>query len=480
MIPTMFPIKVSIDSIEYFKNKFLFKRNHSGILLVRTSILRLFFIYILRFWNWLRNFNYFPSTPPTTNQYKCRTQKISTYVFIVVLIVPSTVLILYISTTTVTKTFTSEEPNLEKYILLYKEYSSTLVCPCKTVAAEYQSFIRLNYALHQLCSNTLFLENWLWVISTIKLGEYYRIRDFRQHGSFVFRALKSLCNRANETIVNSLARFYTDQYVSVDLTPFDLFKLRSESFFNQFVSSTTSNFLSSLSIIREIIQINALHSLLHSGSMPRSKETDPYLSIDFMKYGNISCTERPSHFDEIALGISPYDTILFRIPGLYTGCYMLEALLRSNLQCFYDEWCSEAVISFFNTIDRYNDTMLDASIASRFSTTTPINNILENLMVENWTWSSDYESYFNTCRPIECTYIDITRNDFIYVVTLVISLMGGLVTILEFFVPRSVSLIRYIMKNRCTTMRTISNIEAMVNDHAREKKAKGRMNELKN
>jgi hypothetical protein len=100
---------------------------------------------------------------------------------------------------------------------------------------------------------------------------------------------------------------------------------------------------------------------------------------------------------------------------------------------------------------------------SRSLPNTTINEILDRLMVEEWRWSPAYPNYFAACHPKECTYTVIGRNDAIYIVTTVIGLIGGLVTILKLVIPRAVSLVMYILKR--------SRRNAVINIATREKES---------
>ena len=84
--------------------------------------------------------------------------------------------------------------------------------------------------------------------------------DFRLTGPSTFQALSTFCELINETISNRLIQFYSSQYVSASVTPLNVFQLQTQSFISQFISSTTNDFLLSLSTIRNTTQSNALLS----------------------------------------------------------------------------------------------------------------------------------------------------------------------------------------------------------------------------
>ena len=63
-------------------------------------------------------------------------------------------------------------------------------------------------------------------------------------------------------------------------------------------------------------------------------------------------------------------------------------------------------------------------------------------MIEEWNLSTMYEGYYNQCRPAQCTYTYETRNDAIHIVTTLIGIVGGLVSVLRFIVPRVIIFLR--------------------------------------
>jgi hypothetical protein len=63
-------------------------------------------------------------------------------------------------------------------------------------------------------------------------------------------------------------------------------------------------------------------------------------------------------------------------------------------------------------------------------------------MVEEWNLLIMYEQYYNECQPTECSYTHQTKNTVIYIVTTLVGLVGGLITVLKLIVPIFVKLIR--------------------------------------
>ena len=103
---------------------------------------------------------------------------------------------------------------------------------------------------------------------------------------------------------------------------------------------------------------------------------------------------------------------------------------------------------FTQNIVRANDIVLDSSAASRFNTTSTVGELVEELMVENWTHSIIYENYFSACQPTHCSYTIKTRNSAATVIITVTSLLGGLTSVLEIVIPYFVRFVTYVIRRR--------------------------------
>ena len=134
--------------------------------------------------------------------------------------------------------------------------------------------------------------------------------------------------------------------------------------------------------------------------------------------------------------------------GFYLGCYILEGLRVSQLECLYDQTCLDELQTYIQPTTSVNVTILNASKSIRFSPTTLIGDVIDNLMLEQWDTIIMYEQYYNSCQPARCMYTVTLRNDAIQIVTIAIGLVGGLVTVLKFVVPRAVRLIFKCIRRR--------------------------------
>jgi hypothetical protein len=70
--------------------------------------------------------------------------------------------------------------------------------------------------------------------------------------------------------------------------------------------------------------------------------------------------------------------------------------------------------------------LLDATIPSQYNTSTLLSVMINQLLVEQWSNSTDYGAFFDECAPEYCTYTVTERRKIIAIVTTLIGLVSGL------------------------------------------------------
>jgi hypothetical protein len=353
-----------------------------------------------------------------------------------------TVLLLYTSLESVTKTVDIKTPTLAQYSQLYATYPQTLTCPCTQISINYGKFLHVEYSFHQVCSSVFVTENWINYLSILWEREPLETDDFRAAGKFTFQLLSALCDLVNTTVSDSLTRFYSSQYVSAFVTPSELFQSQSQSFILQFISTTTNEFLLSADMVRGIIQSNGLISAQFSNYylyIPNGY-MDVYSTTAI--YGDCACDFSATCVEQYPIYDNTGYIVLFTVPGLYFGCYIMESLLQSTLECFYNQTCIHELRSYLPSNSLITLTALNSSLPSQYFINSTIEELLDHLMVEQWNSSQLYDNYYNECQPAQCTYTHQEKNDIIYIVTTLIGLLGGLITVLKLVVPRLIKFIR--------------------------------------
>ena len=152
-------------------------------------------------------------------------------------------------------------------------------------------------------------------------------------------------------------------------------------------------------------------------------------------------------YDECNCGLSYKCTQPSR--GMMAGCYAIEALVQTTLECFYDQECINADGTFpsldISTLEK-----------SQFNMNTTIEVLLNHLMVEEYFTNISYEKYFNACAPSSCTYSYIGHGSTVEAITSLIGLYGGLVIITR-CIAVIITQIWFYRKHRVTPIITLSN-----------------------
>ena len=355
------------------------------------------------------------------------------------LILSLTILLLYTSLANVTKTINVATPTLTQYSQLYSAYSQTLTCPCKHISINYEKFLYIEYTLHQVCTSIFITYEWISYLGVSNEAAFIYI-NFQWTGSNAFQALRAFCELIESTIDNSLMQLNSSQYITASVASVQLFQSETQSFIDQFKSSTKNNFLLSRNTIQNITQGNALISGLLTNDLLIVPGT--FLFSVPTVYSNCQCFTTSRCIVQSSIYNYSSNTTLFDVPGFYIGCYVIEALLQSNLQCFYDQNCIDQLQFYLSSASPMNATALDLSLQSQYTENSTIEYLLQNLMLEVWNSSQSYDRYYDECQPIECTYTIKTRNDVIFIITTMFGIVGGLITVLRCVVPPVVKFVR--------------------------------------
>lgn len=396
----------------------------------------------------IANFNLFASSA-TTNPVDLQNQRISTRIFIVLLGLSTIVLFIYNLTIHVTNTITIDSPSYAQYQGLYSKYPDTLSCPCSQISIEYQEFFQVEYTMHQVCGSVFVSDDWINYLKASPVNFSSSIRDFRRSGVSSFQTLRMFCQMTEKTIRDNLIRFSSSKFVDAVMIAENIFRSQIEKIFEQFISRTVNNLRLYLDIARDVMQTNAIWSARLSNFGFYFLPLTITASIGTGLYSNCRCDSRSSCKANFYLTLN--NSVTYLLPNLYMGCHLSEALLQSTLECFYDQTCISVLQSYLNTTASMLFSSLDASQPSRFFVNSTINELVQQLMVEQWNLSIVHQDYFDQCRPSRCSYSFITHYSLIYIITNAFGLIGGLATILELIVPITVKSGRKLCQSRYLT-----------------------------
>ena len=408
----------------------------------------------------IETLNFFKSYPPSTDPLDLADERISTRVFIVLLILLIIVLSAYTSLVAIQKVETVKTPSLSKYQSLYDKYGAlSVTCFCTTVAIPYKTFITVEPIFHQLCSSQFVSSNWIDYLIYVSQSAPSK-NDFRQIGPRMFQLLADICRLTNDEVIsNSLTAFYSKKYITGLVQAKNIFNVTVNEIINVFKSSAGLEFLSALDVIRLTTSGNQLMSNLYTSSYNERRQKDEIqVPIMPMQYSdNCSCQMSFNCTQVMTLkNISSGDE--FEIAGLRVGCYVVEALMQSTLECFYNSICLNQVQSIINYSAAPNITALSPSFTSHPNST--VQRLIEQFMIDQWSESVSYSSYYEKCQPSHCTATYNGRNDLIYIVTFLIGMVGGLTSVLVIIVP---PLVKFMRRNKRNTS---SQLNPSKTDHA--------------
>lgn len=416
-------------------------------------------------WNKLRQWNYFRSRYPNADdEYEIRNQIIATRLFLVVSALSIVILTIYSSQQPIMKTVTFNNPTVDDYTSLITTESETLTCPCKNIAIRRGDFLTFRPTFHQICQSIFTNPAWSYKLAQIvSNGLLVDVLDFRHSSPVIFQALTTFCRLSKAQIEKDLQNFYRSEFVTTEVLPHKLLTQKGQSLIDLFISVSENEFTNALQITRDMTFTNLLmsgagvsikielHHLNETYQQIRSSSFvlhNPFSSSDCTCDASDSCVEQAAIYEH-----SDNQTMSYDIPGFFVGCQIVDTTLKSNFHILYNQsWIDEyrARIGFDDVNpDPFSTIALNVSIRSQFNMTTPIQMIIEKMMVEDWHSFTNFSAYYDQCHPVKCEYSYVVKYDIIYIITTIIGLMGGLLTIFQFLIPLLVKLIRkYCFKQR--------------------------------
>lgn len=365
-----------------------------------------------------------------------RIQCISTGIFVVLLIMIATLLVVYKSSNDadVVRTVIISSPTAQQYHELLNIYAQTLTCSCSEAAVPHGAFINVEYVLHPICSSIFVTDQWIAAISMA--GGMIGATDLRFVGPQFFQALRSLCQLVGRTIQTELAQFYYHNHVSLEVISPILFNGEVDSIIQNFISSTTAKFSLSLQFIAETTQANALFSSIMTNYIIYIPAGSALVLPDARQYDNSCiCSHTSSCTTRITIQDPSSGVLLGYVPGLFTGCYILDALRKSNLACLYNQTCLNNVANQLGLMYQMNIMPLNSSASQLFNPNMPVEILLDHLMVAEWKKMGSYQNYFDRCQPKSCAYsVRMREHDRVNMITTVLGIIGGIAAILNIVV----------------------------------------------
>ena len=390
----------------------------------------------------------------------------SSRLLVLLLIISIIILTLYTSISVQTKSETIKWPSQSVYERLLKQYPNTLQCPCGNISILYGEFVNITPIVHQVCSSQFITEKWI-EFSFKANTTFIWPMDIRTSLSAMWQLISSLCQSSNETIHDSLNQFANSTIISPMVLPEELLKAKTQASLYLTVQTASSAWLRPLTTLHRITQANGLMTGLLTNYVALQPgilaDETRFMSIWMDKYTlkgtNKSCSCQSDGSCPIPAGFylynmketyGSYNLNIYEpnttLSSIVIDCLPMQTTMISSLECFYNQSCLNILLSIYP--NPVNITILDASLTSRFSPTMKIEFLINELFIEKIFNETIYEKYYDQCTPVYCTFTYSRRFDWIYVITTLIALLGGLYTTLHFITPYFIDFILFLKKRR--------------------------------
>ncbi|CAF1042277.1 unnamed protein product [Adineta steineri] len=440
--------------------------------------------YIWIFIRWIKQLNLFKSQK---NQIinTVEQQRIITRVYLVFLTSSIVIFILFTWMNNETVTINVPNPSLATYKDLQSLYPNVLKCPCLNVTTPYNKFMSVSPTFHQICSSEFVSETWISALFSVESVQLLLVEDgyfptltlvYGLDGRH-FRLLSTLCQLANETIIDALHSFNIQFLISLNVLTQGDFKAQMETTFNQFIQSLISNFDLLVNMTHLFTQVDQPYTTFDNSNLTVSSTIDKTtnqqsLQVAFNLTGiqdtdstsvNCICATNPNCQSSIIIpdwvrtgyGSSEHYSSNHIIPGMIQGCFIIDTLLLSSLECYYLHSCLSILYNVVNsTIIEYDydidwsptNPLIYNSSSSRFPPNTSLSLIINDMLIEQWNPVYSFKDYYESCAPIYCSYTYTTRAiTFIGMIIKLVSTIGGLILILRLITPQLVKFVYKIL-----------------------------------
>jgi hypothetical protein len=285
-----------------------------------------------------------------------------------------------------------------------------------------------------MCSSDLVSSTWLEFLSSIASysSRIDERSEYGQNAGSQFVLLKNLCNGAEQTITNSLEQFLNQTFITNQIISEEIFKLQATAFIEEWKTFTTNSFNRTLQLVRAIQYGNHLAAHRSNSDFDVNVASNTFILNSSISYDQCNCMLSPSCHSPMGvhnLWSDHYHRLMFDIPNFFMGCFRVDALLSSTLECFYNQTCMNSIDDVIQyPYARINFTALDAT---RNLPNETIDSVVSKLFVDDWSQNISFLNYFTACAPQSCTYEYIGRKKLLSLATSVTSILGSLSTGLE-------------------------------------------------
>ena len=294
--------------------------------------------------------------------------------------------------------------------------------------------------MHQICTSEFILPNWYNRFLRVNLSIFSVDSTYGHISSSYFSLLALFCILANNTIIVSLRVFDATQFINNEVLPLWQFYEETQLLIDTFTNTILSEFTRTFALVRNATTVN--HFVTGSNSNERilvksdghvsmSSGTLVLLDYEYLYRSNqfCSCT---GHTSNCAVPVRLYTNLsllFYNPPGLFVGCLQTDSVLLSTLECWFDQSCVNLVrqsLIWPSVRHMFNIMSMNISLPSRFKPKTPMNELMDQLLLEKWIINISYDKFYHSCVPRVCIYTLEERYDIVFILFTVIGIYGSL------------------------------------------------------
>ncbi|CAF1333920.1 unnamed protein product [Adineta steineri] len=357
---------------------------------------------------------------------------------------------------------TIQDPSLDTYEQLYKDHPTTLYCPCSQISISNEVFLNVTFVLHQVCSSDLVSLEWLHYLISFDPTHlpldinFKNAEDFRKMGVSYFQLLAAFCSLAEANIADAQHVFINTKFINDRVPSESRFTQQTGAMLTTFIDTTINDFVQTFNWTKLLFLYSPLYNGLNTNVLI-NKSNDGQVVAEFREYlivivasdgspqlvHHCTCGSEPnfcyaipvlymntSYLDNI------YRNLLFKI--LYLGCSPLSGFLMSRTEWWYDITYMKHIHATYSMTNHTrpppNIKPLNASISTQFDDP-KTEDLLDKMLLEKTINNTDFDRFYNACKPSFCSYTVVQRRHYIVIIFLLISICSGLNKGLQLLVP---------------------------------------------
>ena len=302
-------------------------------------------------------------------------------------------------------------------------------------------------------------QEWISAVYAANVSNIWPM-DVRTVISAHAQILRSFCTNAQRAISYAAVSILASPLVSVKALPSSLVRFQVEVQKKTLISTSQSQLAVGINSLQLITSSTHLISGLGTNSffyIPSNESSTASVAINAYKQDSHSAPCYCITIDKCAMPSAIYlsreaptfgfyDLQQFAnqtipIKGIQVGCFPMDGLLVSTLECYHDRSCLELLVSNATVFPP-----LLSTLKTQFPSNTTVQRLVDEVMVEDWSINTSFAAYYNECAPKTCTYSYNQRNGLLIIFTTILALIGGLNTVLRVLVPFIVQLMTKIIQ----------------------------------